>query len=103
MADTTYSTSTEPIDSLTPGAPRIAGTAVACPPTLYNQDDVAREFTQPESTDEPWLLGGCCLMLMGRDVGIDPPLVCPAFPVCSGRALRRMVRQGRPVVAGVSS
>ena len=45
MAETTFFTSTDPIASLTSGAPYIAGTAVAFPPNRYNQDDVARELT----------------------------------------------------------
>jgi predicted naringenin-chalcone synthase len=45
MAETAFFTSTDPIASLTSGAPYIAGTAVAFPPNRYNQDDVARELT----------------------------------------------------------
>jgi predicted naringenin-chalcone synthase len=45
MAETTYFTSTDPVDRLTSGAPHIGGTAVAFPPNRYNQEDVARELT----------------------------------------------------------
>ena len=62
MAETTYSTSTDPIASLTPGAPQIAGTAVAFPPNRYNQDDVARELT---SFTDPGF------MRFARTTGVD--------------------------------
>jgi predicted naringenin-chalcone synthase len=62
MAETTYSTSTDPIARVVSGAPRIAGTAVVFPPNRYNQDEVAREltsFTDPE------------FMRFARTTGVD--------------------------------
>jgi alkylresorcinol/alkylpyrone synthase len=75
MAEITYFTTTDPIARITSGAPHI--TAVAFPPSRYNQDEVARElttFAHPEFTR------------FARTTGVDqrsPALPLQRYPVRS--------------------